>query len=266
MSYQQNLKDWYQNYLGREPDQGGFNHYLGQLQGGRNLYEVAHEIQYSDEGRRYQNQQAQARNDALTAAQGNATRYQNEVAQLSGQLQGLQGQVQGYQSQISNLNNQMQGYQSQITGLQGQYQDALGQVQTWTDKAKEFETAADDWQDQFNKRTTDWETAQAEAQMYRDQAVGAQLRALRSGATSGGGNQTAGGQASLTGGKKGVQKYDGNRIDVEKNIRAESGALSNKGPVVQRIAKAPVRQGGNPGASTGAGGSARGGYYASRFS
>ena len=142
----------------------------------------------------------------------------------------------------------------------------MGQVQSWTTKANEFQAQAADWEDQFNKRTTEFEAAQAEAQMYRDQAVGAQLRALRSGATAGGGNQTQGG-GSLTGGRQSTQRYDDKAIEIEKNIKAESGALSTKGPVVQKINTANRRQTAPQGAPNQnlASGAGSGGYYASRF-
>ena len=61
---------------------------------------------------------------------------------------------------------------------------------------------------------------------------------------------------------------DDKRLEVEKDIKAESGILSNKGPVVQKINTADRRQTGPQGApSQGlARGNAQGNYYASRFS
>ena len=185
---------------------------------------------------------------------------------LKEQRNSARSDANNYSSQIEDFKKRLSDYETRVTGLQDQYNTAMGQVKSWTDKANEYQAQAADWEDQFNRRTLDFEAAQAEAQMYRDEAVGQQLRALRSGATSGGGNQTQGG-ASLTGGRQSVQRYDDDAIEVEKNIKAESGALSTKGPVVQKINTANRRQTGPQGApnqnlASGAGG---GGYYASRF-
>lgn len=161
------------------------------------------------------------------------------------------------QEQINNLNNQISGYTNQITNLQGQYNTALGQVQEWTDKANEFEGM-------FNDRTREWEEARDEAAMYREQAVGQQLRALRGGATSGGGNQTGGSQSLASGRSRYSAAADDKAVEIEKNIKAESGALSRKGNVVQAIRRANTRGGGGqrPQQSAQAG---SGSYYASRF-
>lgn len=161
------------------------------------------------------------------------------------------------QREIDNLNSQISGYTNQITNLQGQYNTALGQVQEWTNKANEFEGM-------FNDRTREWEEARDEAAMYREQAVGQQLRALRGGATSGGGNQTGGSQSLASGRSRYSAASDDKAVEIEKNIKAESDALSRKGNVVQVIRRS----------NTGGGGGQRqqqssqagsGSYYASRF-
>lgn len=251
MSARNQIADLYRTYLGRNPDQGGWDGYTSQLQGGRSLQSIAREIATSDEAR-----------DNVRRAAAQRSVNQNQSTQITGltsQITGFQNQIRDYESRISDYNNR-------ISGLQNQYQNAMGQVQSWTNKANEFQAQAADWEDQFNKRTTEFEAAQAEAQMYRDQAVGAQLRALRSGATAGGGNQTQGG-GSLTGGRQSTQRYDDKAIEIEKNIKAESGALSTKGPVVQKINTANRRQTGPQGAPNQnlASGAGSGGYYASRF-
>ena len=246
-SYEQQLTDFYRRGLGRDPDEDGWNHYMGQLQGGRSADSIRNEI--------YGSQEARDRNSQIAAQSQAAARAASDA----------QAQAQAYANQISGYQQQLQGYQNQISGLQNQYQTAMGQVQSWQTKAGEYQTQAADWEDQFNKRTVEWEEARDEAQMYRDQAVGAQLRALRSGATAGGGNQTQGG-GTLASGRQSTQRYDDKAIQIEKNIQAESGALSNKGPVVQRLGPnrstptAAQRDAGRPqGAGTGS-------YYASRFS
>lgn len=251
MSARNQIADLYRTYLGRNPDQGGWDGYTSQLEGGRSLQSIAREIATSDEAR----DNVKRANAAKSAASAYA-----------GQVSALQGQIGSYKTRIEDYESRMNEYNNRISGLQNQYQNAMGQVQSWTDKANKFQEQAANWEDQFNKRTTEFEAAQAEAQMYRDQAVGAQLRALRSGATAGGGNQTQGG-GSLTSGRQSTQRYDDKAIEIEKNIKAESGALSTKGPVVQKINTANRRQTGPQGAPNQnlAAGAARGGYYASRF-
>lgn len=246
------IQNYYQTFLGRAPDAGGFSGYMAQAAKGRSLSDIRKEIATSQEAKDNVKRAAASRQAAAASA---------------AQVSGLQSQISGFQNQIRDYESRMQDYNTRISGLQNQYNNALGQVQSWTNKANEFQKQASDWEDQFNKRTTEFEAAQAEAQMYRDQAVGAQLRALRSGATSGGGNQTQGG-ASLTGGRQSMQRYDDKAIEIEKNIKAESGALSTKGPVVQKINTASRRQTGPQGSPNQnlAAGAARGGYYASRFS
>ena len=251
MSARNQIADLYRTYLGRNPDRGGWDGYTSQLEGGRSLQSIAREIATSDEARANVIRAQEARTQANRA---------------SGTISRLESDISGYQNTIRDFETRMADYNNRIAGLQNQYQTAMGQVQSWTDRANKYQEQAADWEDQFNKRTAEFEEAQAEAQMYRDQAVGAQLRALRSGATAGGGNQTQGG-GSLTGGRQSTQRYDDKAIEIEKNIKAESGALSTKGPVVQKINTANRRQTGPQGApnqnlASGAGGS---GYYASRF-
>ena len=109
----------------------------------------------------------------------------------------------------------------------------------------------------------DWEAARDEAQRYRNEAVGRQLQGLRGGATAGGSNNTQGGGGTLASGRTGYRAFDDKAIEIEKNIQAESGALSGKGPVVQRIAAR--RPAGNQAQRQAQGQGGSGSYYASRF-
>lgn len=239
------IRNYYQTFLGRAPDQGGFDGYMAQAAKGRSLSSIKKEIATSQE----------AKDNVIRAQQA-----QQQAAQATAAANAAQSQLAQYQRDLER-------YSNDLSNLQTQYNTALGQVSTWQSKAGEYQTQAADWESQFNKRTEEWETAQAEAQMYRDQAVGAQLRALRSGATSGGANQTQQ-TGTLTGGKNVGRMMDDKRLEVEKDIKAESGILSNKGPVVQKINTATRRQTGPQGApSQGlARGNAQSNYYASRFS
>ena len=132
-------------------------------------------------------------------------------------------------------NHSSKNYESQVTGLQNQYTAALGQIQTWQGKAGEYQKQASNWEDQFNKRTSEWEAARDEASMYREQAVGQQLRALRSGAAAGGAGSSSGPGGNLTSGRTGYSSADDKAVQIEKNIKAESGALQRKGNVVELI-------------------------------
>jgi|GEM_PF-1365025 len=251
MSFESNVREWYQNYLGRAPEPAGLNHWVNALQGGANLYEVHHQIQNSAE--------AQARNAAQQRAQANA--YNSVVGErdnYAGQVSNLTSQIQGYEDRLRD-------YQNQVQQAQDQYNSALGQVAEWQKTAGDYQSQALDWENQFNQRTAEWEAARDEAQRYRDMSVGQQLAALRSGATAGGSNSTAN-DGNLASGKT---QYQGDRdkdgIVIDKDIKAESGILANKGPVVERITRAakPNPSAGNSSAAL-AGGT--GGYYASRFS
>lgn len=259
MSFEANVNEWYQNYLGRAPDKGGFDHYMHRLRQGHNIYEVAADIQNSPEAQRRRESQAQA---AQQASQAQAAAVQAAESKYAG----LQGQISNYQSQISGFERQLGDYQNQISGLQNQYNNALGQVQTWQTKAGEFETSARDWQDQFTAKSQEYETARDEAQRYRDEAVGQQLRAMKAGTTSGGSNSTTQ-QGGLAGGRSQYQSGSDDRIEIDKGIKAESGALTNKGAAVKKINTSQRRQRGpvarpNQGLASGS----TSGYYASRFS
>lgn len=168
----------------------------------------------------------------------------------------------GFQEQLASQRRQYEmqfaGYQTQISGLQNQYNSALG-------KASEFETQARDWEDQFTQKSAEYESARDEAQRYRDEAVGQQLRAMKSGATAGGSNSTAQ-QGGLASGKTQYQVEDDSGIQIDKEVKAESGALSGKGSVVQRInsrSNRPSSQPARPNQGLASGSTQ--GYYASRF-
>ncbi len=142
-------------------------------------------------------------------------------------------------------------YQNQISGLTNQYNTALSQ--------------AKDWENQFAEKSAEYETARNEAERYRNEAVGQQLRAMKSGATTGGANATAQ-QGGLASGKIQYQPDSDRGIDIEKNIKAESGTLSGKGQVVERMVSAQPRQSAprsRPNQALASGGGS--GYYSSRF-
>ena len=251
MSYDSNIREWYQNYLGRAPDQGGYDHYMNRLNQGHNIYEVAADIQNSPEARGRREQQAQ--------------QTSNKITGLQGQVSAGQAQISNYQNQISGFESQLGQYKDQVSSLTNQYNDALGQVSTWQTKAGEFESSARDWEDQFTAKSQEYETARDEAERYRNEAVGQQLRAMKSGATAGGSNSTTQ-QGGLAGGRTQYQSDSDDRIEIDKGIKAESGVLTNKGAAVKKMNTSQSRQRGpvarpNQGLASGS----TSGYYASRF-
>ena len=261
MSFEQNLTEWYQNYLGRAPDQSGWDNYMGQLQGGRNVYEVAHEIQYSKEGRDYAASQDAIRRGHIADAQMHAN---NRAQRAEHKLAGLESRIGGYEDRIRGFERDIDDYRNRNNQLQQQYTGALGQVQNWTNKANEFQQQASNWENQFNKRTGEWEAARSEAERYRNEAVGRQLQGLRSGSTVGGANARGGPTGTLSSGRSGYRAMDDRAVEIEKNIKAESGALASKGPVVERLVAAQRARSASPqrGSAPPAQSSS---YYASRF-
>ena len=167
-------------------------------------------------------------------------------------------------STIQDYKSQLDSYKNQMDVLQSSYNQQLQATQT-------AQKSADEFQEKFQKMSGDYEVAKAEADTYREQAVGQQLRAIRSGATATGGNETISQVGGLTGGRQAFSGSKDKTSDITEMARAESGltdsVLSNKGPVVQRIATSDQRQKGKPGQpnSSLSQGAGSGSYYASRF-
>lgn len=244
MSAEAKIRQFYLTYLGREPDAGGLAGYTKQAKDGRKLSSIKKEIATSQE------------------AKDNVRRAQDAQQQLAAS----NAAAQAYANQVSGLQSQLKSYENQVTGLQNQYTAALGQIQTWQGKAGEYQQQASNWEDQFNKRTSEWEAARDEAAMYREQAVGQQLRALRSGAAAGGAGSSSGPGGNLTSGRTGYSSADDKAIQIEKNIKAESGALQRKGNVVELIRRNASPSAGSSQAKARGGTQAgSGSYYASRF-
>jgi len=270
------IASYYRQLLGREPDQGGLDAWTNAVNAGHmTLAGAAGGIARSAEANNRRSQQAQNTQNLTTErnqyyAQSN--NYKNQIGGYQSQIADYQNQIGGYESKLGEFQNKIGGlegelgnYRAQVTGLTNQYNTALGERDSWMNKSNEFMKSASDWEDKFGEKSEEYERARGEANMYRDQAVGQQLRALRSGSTSGGSNATSGGNASLQGGRGGVQRYDDNSVDIDKNIQAESGALSNKGAAVQKIQSSNRRQSASGSGSRPARSGGSGSYYAGRF-
>ena len=196
----------------------------------------------------------------------NYTSAQNEAQNAQSAIDEYRSTISDYRSQISGFQSQLSNYQGQVSNLQTQYQGALAENATISKERDEYEK-------KFGEQSALYEQARAEADTYREQAVGRQLSGLRSGASSGGANQTSyAGGGNLTSGRSG---YRSSARDQDKEIAdyvIEQGGitdsvLSREGPVVQMMDKnrrGPAR--GTPSQirdrTSNAG---TGSYYASRF-
>ena len=193
-----------------------------------------------------------------TASQAEGLKQQRNAAQ--DEAAKLRGE---YEGRIRDFESRLEDYKGQVSTLTDQYQGALQQSQ-------EYQQSAADFEDKFNRRTTEFEAARQEANRYREEAVGQQLRAIRSGATTGGRQQTTSGIGDLSGGDARFQD-SGDDSAITKAAKAEGGltdsVLSRKGPVVERMQTAQRRQTAPSGAPSAGLSSGRGaaGYYASRF-
>ena len=186
--------------------------------------------------------------------------------------QNAQNAIDRYQSTINDYRSQISGfrisynYQGQVGNLTTQYQSALADNAT-------IKQERDDFEKKFGEQSALYEQARAEADTYREQAVGRQLSGLRSGASAGGANQTSyAGGGNLSSGRSG---YRSSARDQDKEIAdyvIEQGGitdsvLSREGPVVQMMdrdrrprAQGSASQSGRRTTSAGTGS-----YYASRF-
>ncbi len=196
---------------------------------------------------------------------------QASISAANSRANSYQSQLSNYQNQVSNFQSQMSGYQNQISNLTNQYNTQLTATKTAQDKAKEAQGLADEFQEKFNQKSADYDMAKQEADTYREQAVGQQLRALRSGATSGGANQKrTAAVGGLTGGEQAFEAPRERSSEITEMAKAEGGltdsVLRNKGPVVERINSADrtqsTRRRSTSGLARGAGTSS---HYSSRF-
>lgn len=193
-------------------------------------------------------------------------------AQLAVDLSRLESQARAadsYASQLNSYQSQLDNYSKQINSLTGQYNNALQQATQWQTTAGEYGkqrdewmTKAGDWENQFTTKSAEYEAARAEADRYREEAVGRQLAGLRGGSTQAGGGYAAR-DASLTSGKTAYRPgSDDSMVKVEKNISATDSVLARKGPVVQAIRTASQPR---TAASQVANQGGTGSYYAGRF-
>ena len=161
------------------------------------------------------------------------------------------------QDQLESYKSQLDSYKDQVSGLQNQYNSALAASNEAQKLASEFES-------KFEKASADFEEARREADAYKEEAVGQQLRALRSGSSS---NSRQYGSSGMNALQSGGTRFAGSSgAGIAKQAREESGltdsVLTRKGPVVERLNRTEPASQPNRGLAQGAG---TGSYYASRF-
>lgn len=200
--------------------------------------------------------------------------------QLQADLAAMENQARAassYQSQLDSYQRQLSDYSNQINSLTSQYQNALNQSNIFQQQATQWQTTAgeygkqrDEWmtkagdfENQFKLKSSEYEAARAEADRYREEAVGRQLAGLRGGSTQAGGPNAAQ-TANIASGRTAYRAgSDDSMVKVEKNISATDSVLAKKGPVVQAIRT--LSSGRQPAAAQGAPSAGTGSYYASRF-
>ena len=251
---EQNLSQWYQNYLGRHPDQEGWDHYMGQLLGGRNVYEVASEIQYSPEGQRYAKSQRDATQGKIDAAKKEADDFRTERDNLQKRIGGLESERDLAQQNYQNLQSRYDDYklemEENVDRFRSQYETELAGRKA---DAEQFAQKEADFLDQLNAQ------ARAEAD--------AQLRDLRAGSSAAAVSAPRG-QASLASGQTTASRQDqGAVVGIRPQVDATDSVLDRSGPVVQLINNIKSRRpsGGTAGAQSPLTGGGASNYYASRF-
>ena len=110
----------YQDVLGRDPDSGGRQHYLNQLNEGRSIAEIRNEMYGSDE---YKNRA----NAATTAANERADQFERDYNDLRGQYD---SQISGYKDQISGYQNTIRGLEDSIGGIRDEYEGQLSRFKS----------------------------------------------------------------------------------------------------------------------------------------
>lgn len=185
--------------------------------------------------------------------------YRGQIDDYRGQIDDYRRTIGDYDQRIAGFNQQIGNYQDRVNSLSKQYNEALEAGDALTQER-------DDYMDKFRDATEKYEMEKAEADRYREQAVGQQLRAVRAGATAGGANQTEQMRGTLASGATGFSAERDEISDLAQALKGQGGltdsVLNREGPVVQQVTRANVPAGGQRQATASAG---TGSYYASRF-
>lgn len=153
---EQNVRDWYQNYLGRPPEDDEFVYYMDQLIGGRNIYETAAEIQYSPEGRALAKKKYQETQDRIAAANKAAKDYEAQRDDILGKYEDLGKKYETLDVDYDDLGGKYEelgGKYEELVGkygtLGGQYKSLQGQVGGLERQRDAASRAAADAQNRF---------------------------------------------------------------------------------------------------------------------
>ena len=249
----------YQDVLGRDPDSGGQQHYINQLNEGRDIAEIRNEMYGSEE---YQSNI----NAATSAAEDRATDAENRYNELRGT----------YDSQISGYQDRIRGLEDSIGGIRSEYEGQLDRFKTEMEEgiAKYRGLYDTEVQGRADDRTKAQERLEAQEQDFLQQLnaqaraeAAEQLRGLRAGSTASATARPTGAVGLASGQTSASRQEKGPVMDVRPEVNATDSVLDRSGPVVQLINNLRTRRpsgGGGGGRSPLAGGGASN-YYASRF-
>lgn len=249
----------YNDVLGRDPDSGGQQHYINQLNEGRSIADIRNEMYGSDE---YKNNV----NSATNAANDRADQFERDYNDLRGQ----------YDSQISGYQDTIRGLEDSISGIRSEYEGQLSRFKTEMEEGiarykglydTEVQGRADDRtkaQERLDAQEKDF-IEQLNAQNRAEAAE--QLAGLRAGSTAAATARPTGAVGLASGQTTASRQEKGPVMDVRPEVNATDSVLDRSGPVVQLINNLRTRRpssGGGGGRSPLAGGGASN-YYASRF-
>ena len=253
----------YQDVLNRDPDSGGQQHYINQLNEGRSIADIRNEMYGSDE---YQSNI----NAATTAANDRADQFEQDYNDLRGQ----------YDSQISGYQNAIRGLEDSISGIRNEYEGQLSRFKTEMEEgiAKYkgmYDTEVKGREEERTRMRTEFdEKYAAQEKDFIDQLnaqnraeAAEQLAGLRAGSTASATARPTGAVGLASGQTTASRQEKGPVMDVRPEVNATDSVLDRSGPVVQLINNLRTRRpsgGGGGGRSPLAGGGASN-YYASRF-
>ena len=262
---QNQVQSAYQDVLDRDPDPGGQQHYINQLNEGRDIAEIRNEMYGSDE---YQNNQNAAITAATTAANDRADQFERDYNDLRGQ----------YDSRISGYEDEIRGLRDSIGGIRSEYEGQLDRFKSEMEEgiAKYRGMYDTEVQGRADDRTKAQERLESQEQDFLQQLnaqaraeAAEQLAGLRAGSTASATARPTGAVGLASGQTTASKREKGAVMDIRPEIDATDSVLDRSGPVVQLINNLRTRRpsgggGGGGGRSPLAGGGA-GNYYASRF-
>lgn len=186
--------------------------------------------------------------------------YRDQIDDYKERIRDYKSDISDYDDKIEDFRGRISDYKLQVGSLTDQYNTALSASQALT-------LERDDLASKFREASQNYEASKAEADRYREEAVGQQLRGVRAGSTAGGANQTNQMRGSLASGRTGYSSDRDEISELAESMRSQGGltdsVLSREGPVVQQLASGSGGSTGGQRQATNRAGT--GSYYASRF-